>query len=67
MVRNKYQMDMCHGPLFGQIVIFCLHGVPDLAHDFVSTSPENFEKLLKELKARRCKVIAMRDLLKYDL
>ena len=51
----------------GQIVIFCLHGVPDLAHDFVSTSPENFETLLKELKARRCKVIAMRDLLKYDL
>ena len=24
MVRNKYQMDMCHGPLFGQIVIFSI-------------------------------------------
>ena len=51
----------------GQVVIFCLHGVPDLAHDFVSTSPENFEKLLSMLKKRKCKVISMRDLLKYDL
>ena len=51
----------------GQVVIFCLHGVPDLAHDFVSTSPENFEKLLSMLKERKCKVISMRDLLKYDL
>lgn len=51
----------------GQVVIFCLHGVPDLAHDFVSTSPENFEQLLQMIKARKCKVVSMRDLLKYDL
>lgn len=51
----------------GQVVVFCLHGVPDLAHDFVSTSSENFEKLLGLLKERKCKVVSMRDLLKYDL
>ena len=51
----------------GQAVILCLHGVPDLAHDFVSTSPENFEKLLRVLKKRKCRVISMRDLLGYAL
>ena len=51
----------------GQVVVFFIHGVPDLAHDFVSTTPENFEKLLRAIKKRKCKVVAMRDLLKYDL
>ena len=51
----------------GQVVVFFIHGVPDLAHDFVSTTPENFEKLLAAIKKRKCKVIAMRDLLEYDL
>ena len=41
--------------------------MPDLAHDFVSTTPENFEKLLRAIQKRGCKVIAMRDLLEYDL
>lgn len=51
----------------GQVVVFFVHGVPDLAHDFVSTTPENFEKLLRAIQKRGCKVIAMRDLLEYDL
>ena len=24
MAANKYQIDMCHGPLFGKIVLFSL-------------------------------------------
>ena len=46
----------------GQVVIFCLHGVPDLAHDFVSTSPKEFRKILKYLKKQHCRVIPLRDL-----
>ncbi|MDD3108022.1 MAG: polysaccharide deacetylase family protein [Alistipes sp.] len=59
--------QLLDGTRDGEVIVLCLHGVPDLAHDFVSTSPKNFESLLKMLKNRKYKVISMRDLLQYDL
>jgi hypothetical protein len=41
------------------------HGVPDRAHPWVHTPPEQFEAFMKSLSENGYKVIAMRDLLKY--
>lgn len=49
----------------GQVVLFCFHGVPDIAHAFVSTAPEGFERIVKYMKAMKCKVIPLRDLARY--
>ena len=49
----------------GQVVVFCFHGVPDIAHDFVSTSAEDFGQIVKLMKEMKCKVIPMRDLAHY--
>jgi peptidoglycan/xylan/chitin deacetylase (PgdA/CDA1 family) len=49
----------------GKIVVLQLHGVPDTAHDWVTTSKEQFESYLKYLADEKCNVIALRDLAKY--
>ncbi len=49
----------------GQIAILQFHGVPDTAHDWVSTQPENFAAFLQHLADEHYTVIAMRDLSKY--
>jgi peptidoglycan/xylan/chitin deacetylase (PgdA/CDA1 family) len=49
----------------GKIVVLTVHGVPDTAHDWVSTPPELFEAYLKYLKENNYRVIALRDLSKY--
>lgn len=49
----------------GRIVVLTVHGVPDTAHDWVSTPPELFEAYLKYLKDNKYRVIALRDLSKY--
>ena len=49
----------------GKIVILTIHGVPDYAHDWVTTPPALFEEYLKHLKENKYKVIALRDLNKY--
>jgi len=49
----------------GKIVVLQFHGVPDTAHDWVSTKKEQFEAFLKFLADEKCAVIAMRDLAKY--
>lgn len=49
----------------GKIVILTIHGVPDYAHDWVTTPPALFEEYLKYLKENNYKVIALRDLKKY--
>ncbi|MCA9063230.1 MAG: polysaccharide deacetylase family protein [Planctomycetaceae bacterium] len=49
----------------GKIAILQFHGVPDTAHDWVSSSRLNFEAYLKYLKLEGYQVIALRDLQKY--
>lgn len=50
----------------GKIVILTSHGVPDVAHPHVTTSPEAFERLLQYLRDEHFTVIAMRDLARYQ-
>ena len=49
----------------GKIVVLTIHGVPDVAHPQVTTSPELFERYLQFLADEKYTVIAMRDLAKY--
>lgn len=49
----------------GQIVIICMHGVPDLAHDWVSTSKEVFGQMAQYLYDNKFTVIALRDIARY--
>jgi hypothetical protein len=49
----------------GRIAVMTFHGVPDLKHPWVNTSPEKFNAYMQHLKDEGCTVIAMRDLAKY--
>ena len=49
----------------GKIVVLTIHGVPDYAHDWVTTPPAIFEAYLKYLHDNDYKVIALRDLEQY--
>lgn len=49
----------------GRIAVLQFHGVPDRAHPWVHTSPEQFEAYMKHLARGGYRVIAMRDLAKY--
>jgi len=49
----------------GRITVMTFHGVPDLKHPWVNTSPEKFNAYMQHLKDEGCTVIAMRDLAKY--
>lgn len=49
----------------GQIVVLTIHGVPDYAHDWVTTPPDLFREYLEYLDKNGFRVIAMRDLSKY--
>ena len=49
----------------GRIVILTVHGVPDTAHDWVTTDPALFEKYLKYLHDNHYKVVSLRDLARY--
>jgi peptidoglycan/xylan/chitin deacetylase (PgdA/CDA1 family) len=49
----------------GTIAVLQFHGVPDTAHDWVSTKPENFAVFMQHLADEHYTVIAMRDLAKY--
>ena len=49
----------------GQILVFTIHGVPDIAHPDYTTSAEVFEEYLKFMKEHNFEVIALRDLEKY--
>lgn len=48
-----------------EIVVLQFHGVPDVAHPWVHTDPEEFKKYMDYLKAEEYEVIALRDLEKY--
>jgi hypothetical protein len=49
----------------GKIVVFTIHGVPDTAHPWVTTSPALFEWLLRTLRDGHYAVLALRDLAQY--
>ena len=49
----------------GKIAVLQFHGVPDTAHDWVSTPKEQFEAFMKYLADEKFTVIALRDLAKY--
>jgi peptidoglycan/xylan/chitin deacetylase (PgdA/CDA1 family) len=49
----------------GRVVILTVHGVPDVAHDWVTTPPALFEQYLKYLHDHHYRVIALRDLAHY--
>lgn len=49
----------------GRIAILQFHGVPDTAHDWVSSSRVNFEAYLRYLQLQKCRVVSLRDLRRY--
>ena len=49
----------------GRIAVLQFHGVPDTAHNWVSSSQQNFEAYMKYLKVEGYRVIALRDLEEY--
>lgn len=49
----------------GKIVVLTIHGVPDYAHDWVTTPPELFEVYMQYLHDHNYQVVALRDLKKY--
>jgi peptidoglycan/xylan/chitin deacetylase (PgdA/CDA1 family) len=49
----------------GRIAILQFHGVPDTAHHWVSTPPEQFEAFMKYLALNGFRVIALRELSRY--
>jgi len=49
----------------GRIAVLQFHGVPDTAHDWVTTKKEQFEAFVKYLADEKFTVIALRDLAKY--
>ena len=49
----------------GRIAVLQFHGVPDTAHDWVSSHQQNFEAYMKYLKLEGYRVIALRDLREY--
>lgn len=49
----------------GRIAVLQFHGVPDTAHDWVSTAQDKFEAYMHYLATHEYQVIAMRDLEKY--
>jgi peptidoglycan/xylan/chitin deacetylase (PgdA/CDA1 family) len=49
----------------GKIAVLQFHGVPDTAHNWVTTSKEQFEGYLKYLEDNKFQVIALRDLSRY--
>lgn len=50
---------------YGKIAVLQFHGVPDTAHDWVSTRAKDFEAYMQYLADEKFTVIAMRDLAKY--
>jgi peptidoglycan/xylan/chitin deacetylase (PgdA/CDA1 family) len=49
----------------GKIAVMTFHGVPDLKHPWVSTDQAKFEGYLAHLKQEGCRVVALRDVVRY--
>jgi len=63
---NRQQiMDAIASAKDGKITVLTIHGVPDNAHDWVTTPPSLFEEYLKFLYDHNYKVFALKDILPY--
>jgi peptidoglycan/xylan/chitin deacetylase (PgdA/CDA1 family) len=49
----------------GRIAVIQFHGVPDKAHPWVNTTPENFAEFMSFLARNHYRVISMRDLARF--
>ncbi len=49
----------------GRIVVLTIHGVPDLAHAWVTTPPALFEEYLAYMHEHHYRVVALRDVARY--
>ena len=45
----------------GEIIVLTYHGVPDLEHNWVHTSEEDFSRQMALLRDRGCRVLALKD------
>jgi len=62
-VENKQQsMEAFNEARNGRIVVLTIHGVPDVEHPWVNTTPELFKGYLQYLSDNHYKVIALREL-----
>lgn len=58
-------MEAASQARLGRVAILQFHGVPDRAHPWVHTAPEQFEAYMKYLAVHGFTVIALRDLSRY--
>ena len=58
-------MDVFKEAKDGKIVVLTIHGVPDIEHPWVNTSPELFKEYFHYLSENNFKVIALKDLYNY--
>jgi peptidoglycan/xylan/chitin deacetylase (PgdA/CDA1 family) len=49
----------------GRVAVMQFHGVPDVAHPWVHTPPENFERYMEYLKRNGFTVLALHDLARF--
>lgn len=64
--QNREQIMAAFGQAReGRIVVLTVHGVPDYAHDWVTTPPALFEEYLRYLHDHHYTVLALRDLTTY--
>lgn len=58
-------LNAIHQAKGGKIVVMTIHGVPDLAHPWVTTQPELFEIYMEEIHRQGSTVIAFKNLADY--
>ena len=67
--RPNCEMDdflqAVHQAKDGNIAVLQFHGVPDIAHDWVSTASDRFEQFMGYLAREEYTVVSLRDLRKY--
>lgn len=61
----EYFQQVVAGARDGKIVVLQFHGVPDVAHPWVYTFPDNFKKYMAFLKENNYRAIALGDLKQY--
>jgi hypothetical protein len=61
-----YFKQMVSGARDGRAVVLQFHGVPDIAHPWVYTPPENFRQYMSFLKENGFRVLALGDLRPYS-